>query len=588
MRRVALYLRVSTDEQAKGHPLDSQRDTLREWARAEGWNAVCDYDDPGASGTSVERRLGFLRMIQDAEAGRFDTVLVLKLDRFARNRGDSAIYRKRLERAGVELLSYNERTDGLSRSAALLTNGLQELLAEHYSVELSEKTAAGWRKRAEKGLPAGDIPFGYVSGGPSKAPVVVVEEAEALRGAFERYSLGDASLMDIAEYLNERGFAPRSKRGSPQFGQKTVRGMLANRFYIGDIVYKGDVVAAGLHEPVVSRELFQRVQDVREKRRSAPQSNHTAPTSRAYLLQGIAICAGCGGPMWANSMANGRHYYYRCSSRVRGHRCSVTSTSVRADAVESYVRMMFEQWQQPTDWAQRIRERSSYEGQRKTTHLAQVTQRKTTDRATQDAQDGDKRRKSSDRVTYRDNEARLQRYRQALLDGLIDYDTAAGEIRRLESELLSLQEPPQRVDEALLASEQLTDIRELWPLMRPDEQQRFIRLVLDCVVIDSDTGEVTGVAPNGDFAAIFDIAAEDEGGSLGVVTWRPRAGSKRRSDRVLCGRFTAHSARLNPGGPGAGGPIIELPERRTGPLRALSAWPKLSRLTERYARRAAA
>jgi hypothetical protein len=112
---------------------------------------------------------------------------------------------------------------------------------------------------------------------------------------------------------------------------------------------------------------------------------------------------------------------------------------------------------------------------------------------------------------------------QRLFDGLVDYDTGAAELRRLEAELDSLEEPSQRVDSALFASEQLSDIRDLWMLMRPEEQQRFIRLVLDCVVIDSDTGVVAGVVPNDDFAAIFDVAAEDEGSSLGVVTWRPRA-----------------------------------------------------------------
>ena len=61
----------------------------------------------------------------------------------------------------------------------------------------------------------GDIPFGYVSGGSSGPPVVVAEETEALRGAYERYAVGDASLMDIASYLNAQGLAPRSKRGSP-------------------------------------------------------------------------------------------------------------------------------------------------------------------------------------------------------------------------------------------------------------------------------------------------------------------------------------------------------------------------------------
>ena len=116
-----------------------------------------------------------------------------------------------------------------------------------------------------------------------------------------------------------------------------------------------------------------------------------------------------------------------------------------------------------------------------------------------------------------------------MLDGLVDYDTGAAELRRLEAELDSFEEPSQRVDDALFASEQLSDIRNLWALMRPEEQQRFIRLVLEGVVIDSDTGVVAGVVPNDDYAAIFDIAAEDEGSGLGVVTWRPRADSNRRS-----------------------------------------------------------
>ena len=259
-KRVALYLRVSTHEQAKGHSLDSQRDTLREWAEAEGWSVTAVYADPGASGTTVMGRPDFQRMVADAELGEFDAVMVLKLDRFARSRGDSAVYRSRLERAGVALLSYSEPTDGLSRSAALLTNGLHELLAEHYSVELSEKTRAGWRKRAEKGLPSGDVPFGYRSAAPQAPPAIVPEEAEAIRGIFERYAGGSASLDELTNDLNARGFAPRSKRGNTRFGQKTVRGMLANRFYVGDIVYRGEVVALGQHEPIVDRDLFERVQ----------------------------------------------------------------------------------------------------------------------------------------------------------------------------------------------------------------------------------------------------------------------------------------------------------------------------------------
>ena len=113
---------------------------------------------------------------------------------------------------------------------------------------------------------------------------------------------------------------------------------------------------------------------------------------------------------------------------------------------------------------------------------------------------------------------------QALLDGLVDYATGAGEIRRLEAELTALK-PSEFDNEAPLNAGNLTDIGDLWPHMTTDERQRFVRLSLEAVVIDSDSGTVIGVLPNADYAAIFDVVAEDEGNSLGVVEWRPRADS---------------------------------------------------------------
>lgn len=120
--RVALYTRVSTEEQAAGHSLSTQHDTLAAWADAEGWSIVDVYEDPGASGTNVRHRLAFQRMVQDAERQSFDAVLVLRYDRFARSLRDSAIYRERLAGAGVRVLSYSERTqDG---PAGFLTRGM--------------------------------------------------------------------------------------------------------------------------------------------------------------------------------------------------------------------------------------------------------------------------------------------------------------------------------------------------------------------------------------------------------------------------------------------------------------------------------
>ena len=202
MSRVAIYARVSTQEQAKGHSIGDQVDRLTEWAAAEGWEVLATYADPGASATSVRKRPQFLQMIEDAEAGQFDRVLVRELSRFARNRGDAAIFRKRLEHAGVKLLSYQERTEGLSWPAALITNGMHELMAEHYSVDLSEKVARGWEARAKKGLTLGDVPFGYERDHPHEPVCPVAAEAEAVRHIFTEYATGTVTMAALAEWLN--------------------------------------------------------------------------------------------------------------------------------------------------------------------------------------------------------------------------------------------------------------------------------------------------------------------------------------------------------------------------------------------------
>ena len=161
IRRVAPYLRVSTAEQAQGYSLDCQRDELLSWARSQGWEIADVYEDAGSTGTTVEGRHGFRRMVADAQQGRFDAVLVHRVDRFARSIRDSAIYRELLGDCGVQLKSKTEPTVGDGTPAGFLTHGLFDVVAAHYSVQLSHNVARGMEARAHNGLPLGDIPFGY-------------------------------------------------------------------------------------------------------------------------------------------------------------------------------------------------------------------------------------------------------------------------------------------------------------------------------------------------------------------------------------------------------------------------------------------
>lgn len=313
---------------------------------------------------------------------------------------------------------------------------------------------------------------------------------------FRRYSTGNASLMDLADDLSSRGFRPRSKRGHVTFGQKTIRGMLSNPFYVGDITYHGEVVGPGQHEPIIERDLFEAVQIVRAARARRPQTIANR-TSRPYLLRGIARCADCGEQMWANTMRNGRHNYYRCAARLRGRSCSARASGVPADAPDAYVSKLFATWEQPSHWTELI----------------------ATPPAVLNGPDG------AD-ATQNELRCRLQRVRRALIDGVLPYELATEEIRKTETALAKLQETesPPWIDEP----NELTDVRDLWPEMTPAERHDLVTAVLEMVVIDSGSGTVKGMLPRPEFVPIFRGAAHEQQ-SLSVVTWRPRADSNRRS-----------------------------------------------------------
>ena len=198
--RVALCLRVSTTEQTKGHSLDSQRDTLKTWAGREGWIVAAVCEDPGTSGTNAASRPAFHRMVADAQAGKFDAILVLKNDRFARSTRDAPLYREVLADCGVRVLSNSEPTVGGGANAFFM-EGISDLNAAYYSVLLSENVSRGMSTRAQKGLILGDVPFGYRHQGPQEPPELIQDEADAVRRCFEDYAVGNRSMSEIADGL---------------------------------------------------------------------------------------------------------------------------------------------------------------------------------------------------------------------------------------------------------------------------------------------------------------------------------------------------------------------------------------------------
>jgi len=223
-------------------------------------------------GTFIDRALSvktaerpdFQKMIRDSAKGVFDVIIVWKLDRFARNRYDSAHYKSILRKNNVKVISATEAiSDG---AEGILLESMLEGLAEYYSAELAVKVSRGLTENALKTHHNGGIiPYGLMVNeeqqyqpDPLTAPVVCE--------IFERYADGE-SVAAIRENLSARGI--KTKTGGSQLNFNSIRNMLQNRKYLGEYRY-GEMVVPDAYPAVVTQELFDRAQERLERNKRAP------------------------------------------------------------------------------------------------------------------------------------------------------------------------------------------------------------------------------------------------------------------------------------------------------------------------------
>ena len=310
--KAVIYARYSSDNQRE-ESIEGQLRECKEYAEKNGITILRSYIDRALS-AKTDNRPEFQNMMQDSAKGLFDTVLVWKLDRFARNRYDSAHYKAMLRRNGVKVVSATESiADG---PEGIILESMLEGMAEYYSAELAQKVKRGLHENALKGKNNGGIiPLGYVLGedqylkiDPLTAPVV--------REIFERYAGGD-SLRNIIQSLNARHIPTgRNKK----FGYNSFHTLLKNRKYIGEYHY-ADVIVPDAIPAIISKELFERVQARMNKNRQTP-ARSKAPEE--YLLTTKLFCGHCERLMVGES-GTGRngtiHRYYKCIGAKRRQGC---------------------------------------------------------------------------------------------------------------------------------------------------------------------------------------------------------------------------------------------------------------------------
>jgi len=301
--KAVIYARYSSDNQRE-ESIEGQLRECTAFAEKNGITILRHYIDRAFS-AKTDNRPAFQEMIKDSSKKLFDTVIVWKLDRFARNRYDSARYKAQLKKNGVKVVS---ATEVISEGAeGIILESVLEGYAEYYSADLSEKVIRGMTDNALKcKYNGGTMPMGYVIDDeqhfqidPRTAPVVLE--------VFKKYHDG-ATMTEIRDWLNEQGV--KNTRGQPMT-YNSVEHMLKNRRYIGEFKYRDVVVPDGI-PAIVPRDIFDDVQEKMEKNKKAP-ARHKAEDD--YLLTTKIFCGHCGAYMCGESgtsHTNRVHHYYKC------------------------------------------------------------------------------------------------------------------------------------------------------------------------------------------------------------------------------------------------------------------------------------
>ena len=310
---VCLYLRFSSERQRE-QSIEGQLRDCRTFCKLNSYRITAIYVDRATTARKdVEKRVHFQEMIRDSEKKPWEYVVVWKLDRFARNRTDSALFKFRLRKNGVKVISATENIS--EKPEGIILEAVLEGMAEFYSADLSQKITRGMRESALKCHSiGGHVPLGYKI--EDHKLVINPATAHIVQEAFELYANGE-TVADICRMFNTKGY--RTAKGV-EFNRNSFKSMFRNKRYIGVYTYK-DIEVEGGVPAIIDKELFETVGRRLSKNAEAPARGKAKVD---YLLAGKLFCGHCDSMMVGESGTgkSGKKYnYYTCAGRKRKKNC---------------------------------------------------------------------------------------------------------------------------------------------------------------------------------------------------------------------------------------------------------------------------
>jgi site-specific DNA recombinase len=304
-KKVAIYIRVSTQEQAQeGFSIPAQKERLINFCKAKDWIIYDIYIDGGFSGASLSRPA--VQKLMD-NINNFDIVLVYKLDRLSRSQKDTLyLIEDVFIKNNVDFVSMNESFDTSTPFGRAMI-GILSVFAQLERETIKERTELGRIERAKEGLyHGGGYPVGYdyIDG------KLFINEYEAMqvREVFDLYLKG-YGINKIINHMLQKGY--KHRQGSWKH-VSAILSVLDSPVYCGDITFMGETYA-GIHEPIISKEIFEEVQAMRFRKRGLFAKTNDS----ASLLAGLIWCGNCGARYAPRVATGGNHSYYSCYSRLK-------------------------------------------------------------------------------------------------------------------------------------------------------------------------------------------------------------------------------------------------------------------------------
>ncbi len=483
VRSVAIYIRISRDEDADGPSLPTQEKMCREYIAKEkpSWKITRVFSDEQSGKT--DKRPGFMNLMDTVDEGKVNAIVCLHLDRFSRDIHDILKYFRKLEQSDVYMAFADEHFDFSTPEGKMHFHFLA-VFADWYIKNPSRETKRGKKNIVDHGYQNNQVPFGYHRIPDHKIPQIIPAEAEVIKQAFELYSLGNHTDTKIAEWINDQGYPTRKGK---DWTKDSVRTTLQLDYYYGAVKHLS-ILYPGIHEPIIDIELFTRAQKIRKEHFARPRTN-TTRFERIFLLNGIVRCAVCRRTLRAHGIRE-KYRYYREVSFLRGDRCEDSKLQVHADEIEGLVGDLIERFALPVSWQKEIQEALDM---------------------------GD--RAQENKVKRIDLEGKQRRLSELYEDDVISKENYEARRDRIKIQLEMIAPP--NAETLISTGKKIESFRQVWKLANMADKRDIVRMIFEWVEIDVRKAKVRYVNPKRGFHMFFDqhpmLAKDEDRGGYRVI-----------------------------------------------------------------------